>query len=387
MFSTYITAYPWDLLDEGVDDVVDYVHGELGVEGLAVWAAAPACNQLRVRLVEPRFVQSDGGFLFRPGEEAYAGTRCKPVVASFVKTRCPLDGIAKACDESGLKLRLMISAAKIGRMAKRQPEMACVNLYGAKAKGDLCLANPDVQALLVALVKDVAGRYSPDSITMRDLAIRWDDDLPPDSGAVLGGLSALRAIMSLCFCESCQQRSGEQGVDASQVKRLATVFIDQAFRKGAEWAQDEFNSTIETAEFAAYLNWRQRELGSLIERIGTASGCAMLVEYDQPESGAGFDFHRLPAGNHGVAIKLASLDASNPPGGATDGSFRQEISLSAGLLNDCAESEVVSFVARAVERGCSGVRFADFGCLTESALSSVRQAARYARRTKLAGSH
>lgn len=379
-----MTAYPWDLLDEGVDDVVDYLHGELGVEGLAVWAAGPACNQLRVRPVEPRLIQSDGGFLFRPSEEAYGATRCKPIVSSMVKSRCPLEEIATACDNGGLRLRLLITAAKIGRMAKRQGEMACVNLYGAKSSDDLCLANPDVQALLVALVADLAGRYSPDSISIRDLAIRWDGALPADMGAMIEDHSPVRRLLSLCFCESCQQRASEQGVDVGQVRRLTSVFIDQAFRKGAGWARDEFANTIEKAEFVAYLRWRESELGTLLERIDSACGCPTLVECDHPAGSAGFGFHRLPAGSKGVAVKLATIDESNPLRGLPDNSRRKEITLSAGLLNDCAESEVVKFVAQAAENGCTGVRFDGFSCLTESALSSVRQAVRYARRTTFA---
>ncbi|MCH7993863.1 MAG: hypothetical protein IIB57_05395, partial [Planctomycetes bacterium] len=64
--TTFLTAHPSDVLDAGVDFVLDRVCGELGATGLAVWAALPATNRLCVRQDAACFDSSPGGLLFAP---------------------------------------------------------------------------------------------------------------------------------------------------------------------------------------------------------------------------------------------------------------------------------------------------------------------------------
>ncbi|MGB2985153.1 MAG: hypothetical protein WBE26_04665, partial [Phycisphaerae bacterium] len=118
----FLTAYPWDLLDEDLGTVLDRLHGEIGVTGVSVWVSSPALTQLRVRDVEPRVFRTRGGLFFHPDEQRYVATRCKPVVSSRHKTRNPLARIADACAERALELRVIVSAAATGRLAQRYPE-------------------------------------------------------------------------------------------------------------------------------------------------------------------------------------------------------------------------------------------------------------------------
>ena len=130
MLKAFLTAYPWDLIDEGVDAVLDRLHGEVGISGVSVWVASPPVVQLRVRDVGPRVVRSRGGLFFHPDEQPYAATRCKPIVSGWVKGRHPLTRIAEACAERAMDLRVIVSAAMTGRLAQRHAEMACKNVFG-----------------------------------------------------------------------------------------------------------------------------------------------------------------------------------------------------------------------------------------------------------------
>ena len=58
MFEAMVSAYPWDVLDEGIDEVLDRLHGELGATGLILWAGCAPLLHVRGREIEPRIVRS-----------------------------------------------------------------------------------------------------------------------------------------------------------------------------------------------------------------------------------------------------------------------------------------------------------------------------------------
>ena len=116
MLKSYIVVYPWDLLDEGIDVVLDRLQGEVGVDGVSLWIATRAVTQLRVRRVEPRCFRTRGGVFFQPSDECYAASQIKPPVSSWMQDRDPLAFVAKACVDRGLKLRVKLSAACTGRL-------------------------------------------------------------------------------------------------------------------------------------------------------------------------------------------------------------------------------------------------------------------------------
>ena len=112
----------------------------------------------RARGVEPRVVRSRGGVFFRPSEDRYGATRCKPVVSARARSTDPLTTIAEGCATRGLELRVAIHAGTIGRMAQRYPDAACKNALGDTSRVSLCLHNPDVCTLLAELVAEVSSR-------------------------------------------------------------------------------------------------------------------------------------------------------------------------------------------------------------------------------------
>jgi len=205
MIRAHLTAYPWDLIDEREEAVLDRLRGEIGVTGLSLWVASPPVRQLRVRDVEPRIFSTRGGLFFRPSDEPYTGTRCKPLASGWHKGSDPLARIADACADRSLDLRAVVSATATGRVAQRHPEMACKNVFGAVSDTGLCLANPDVQSYLCGLVTDLSGRYQLTGVSIADFALAWPEAWNQDlrCGVPLDDMA--RSLLGICFCESCHQ--------------------------------------------------------------------------------------------------------------------------------------------------------------------------------------
>mgnify|MGYP005863561923 CR=1 FL=1 len=85
-FEINLWCYPWDLVDEGIDRVLDRLQGEAGVTGVSVATHYHAVDQLRPHgSVAPRRFRSAGGAQFQPEAAAYAATRYRPVVAQWLR--------------------------------------------------------------------------------------------------------------------------------------------------------------------------------------------------------------------------------------------------------------------------------------------------------------
>ena len=105
MAHTTIWAYPWDLLDDGVDDVVGRLRNDIGLDAVSVATSYHSVEQLRPHTKGARmFSTVDGGIYFRPDPALWKGLALQPNVAPLARTRDPLAEICAAADRVGLKV-------------------------------------------------------------------------------------------------------------------------------------------------------------------------------------------------------------------------------------------------------------------------------------------
>ncbi len=379
MFQTYLTTYPWDLIDGDLGANLDRLQGEVGVTGVSVWMATPPVVEVRGREVEPRVFRTRGGLFFHPVEERYEATRCKPIVSTWAKPKDPLERIARACEERGLALRVMISTSQTSRLAERQPEMACKNLYGDSSRRSVCLSNADVQAYLDGLVRDLSSRGAVEGVTLADFVTAWGEAL--GGGLVSSGLmdDLQRVFLALCFCESCQQGASSAGVDVQSARRSAQVHLARCL-EGSSQTDAAFDSVLANDEpLAAYQRWRERELSALSRKL--ANGCEVRVRVDRRVEGL---LHLLPGQLEGGAevSVISRIDrADQLPLVRSMHPECREIGISGPLVIGAQAPDLVSLFARVVELGFDGVEIDDYGLMSDSALTPIKQAIRYARRS------
>src|SRR5687768_9842470 len=108
-FQLNVFCFPWDMVDESIDDVLDRLKGEAGATGVTILAVAPPIEQLRPHVgVSPQIFNSSGGLQFQPEAFRYNNTRIRPIVASWMRKANGLAGVAKGCVERHLVLNTRI---------------------------------------------------------------------------------------------------------------------------------------------------------------------------------------------------------------------------------------------------------------------------------------
>ena len=101
MLRAFVSASPWDLIDDDLDGGLDRLHGEVGVTGVSLWAVAPPRVELRTRSINPRVFHTRGGAFFHPEGRYYDATRCKPIASARVKSSDPIARLSQQLIEDG----------------------------------------------------------------------------------------------------------------------------------------------------------------------------------------------------------------------------------------------------------------------------------------------
>lgn len=374
----FITAYPEDLLDEGVETVLDRIQGVLGVNGLTLIAAAAPFERIRGRAIEPRITRSRGGIYFKPAEAQYASTRCKPIASSRARAADPVARIVGSCDQRGLAIRLAIHAATMGRLAERYRDAACKNALDDVSHRSVCLHNSDVQALLGELIADLSSRGELAGVELRDFACGWYDAY--DDRLVAPGRlgTATRALLSLCFCESCLQRSDQAGIDGASARRFVASQVNDLLESG-EGEGSAFGVFVEQSEpLARYLTWRAGErlalLGQLRERTSTA-----LIIREFGDSASAPPYPSLPSESSFRISRVQSLSPVISDQRCGDAGV-SEYACRFNPVHAQDGAALVSQVSAWRRWGAEAITLDDYGLWTEDAMTSVKQAVRFARR-------
>lgn len=387
MLRTLISAFPWDLLDSGLDACLDRIQGELGAGGLSLWAAvAPQCH-LRAREVDPRVFRTRGGPCFAPRAECYEATRIKPVSADFLRGQNPLEKIAEACEKRDLHLRFKIATSTLGRVAQRSPEAACKNVFGDVSPTCLCLANPDVQSFFCGLIKELHADYGLGDMALADFRIAWWDAFDIRLSGVERLWPWARTLLAICFCESCQQKAAGAGVDASAAMRSVRAILQRQFESDGEHVPSLPAILSDNQALAAFCGWRRNELGEFCRRI--ADGCEVrpTVTRTPNEGWAGRSEVMEPAWGD-CAPFLAGVVSEIGHPDSLRSSFvadapNNELGIAYPDTNGGSRlngSDLVKLCSKAIEAGFVGIEIGHLGGWTEEDMTSVKQAIRYARR-------
>lgn len=377
MFEFFLVAYPWDLPAEDVGSVLDQLRGEVGVTGISLWSGVPPTIQLRAGARYPRVFRTRGGVFFQPAQRHYTQTRCQPIVSSWVTMGNPLAPIAKACAGRGLTLRVIVSAAATGLMAERYPEFACRNAFGDESRARLCPANAEVQTYLRGLTLDLSTSVGVTALTLVDFDIRWSDADDLHAGILLGPLQ--RSLLAVCFCESCAQRSQNAGIDVESARRAVEQTVNLAFEQGpGEGTQLE----VFFAEHESLAEHRHRqfeELTTLLRKLKETCRCDLLLKRTANDSGLDVA-NELDYSIPSTVITRVD-DTARLPIVTPLRARRNELQLAATSAVGPAASRLVGILPDAAKAGFIAVEIDHYGLLSESALTTLKQAIRFARRS------
>ncbi len=268
-------AFPTDLVDEGVDVVLDRLAGA-GIGGVALAAVYHAARDVFPHNPRRRLVHLRGGdAAFAPDAARYDDHR--PVHGHLLDGRDVLGEAVAAAGARGLDvhawtvfLHADLEHAPRADLAERTP-------FSDPRLTDLCPAHPAVRRYACAVAGDVAARGVA---TVLAESLHYH---PLEHGAhherYLVRLSPLtRLLLGTCFCEHCLAAAADAGVDGAAARARAVAAIEAELAGGGAAAAAEARAPDPTrADLAealgadgAYLDVRERTVASLVEEVAAA---------------------------------------------------------------------------------------------------------------------
>lgn len=364
-FSLHVQCFPWDLSAGDPGATLGRLRGEVGVDGITVWAAVPPVIQLRAQPDPPQVFATAGGVFFAPRESLYARLHCQPVVSTWVGGRDPLEEARKLCECHKLALRVAVSASRAGRLAERYPELACRNVFGAESRESVCLNNPQVQEYLVVLIGNLTAAYAPQGIVLSDVGSGWSEAYLPELRTPTPLDESARAALAICFCECCARKMRERQIDIDSARAAAQSAIARAWDGcGTKSSSDPLLATLRREQDHAMEAW--------ITELRTTCTRPILVDGDR--TAGSFDAS--------LAAEIVPIGGEDDLEAVASGRIGPwEIRVGADWAIREQGAALVALFSEAARWGACGATVDSLGLLSKSALTALRQAIRFARRT------
>ena len=389
-FRTGIICSLWDLVDEGIDAVLDCVHGELGAGRVVLPLATGPVAQLRPRVsTGQRIFRTAGGIHFTAEPDRYEATRCKPLVADWLHGRHPADTVVGGCRDRGLELWVSLATSELGRMVAKHPEAAVKNVFGDCSQHRLCLLNGDVAELLRVLTLEVAERFEPDAIVLTGLmstGLDWQAERLDGSPRfdVVG-----RLLAGLCFCESCRQQGATADVDMESAAHVTAHDLSSVLEGGPATEASIGAWLCSNPPAADWLAFRVTAILSWLTAVRAATRCPVYLqmELDDAATVAGLANRvELPT----VQPRLLNLSDSIDPSKAKEQLAERltgcDVESTGFVLPAFDPTAVdgrglVQSLTAAAELGVPSVNLFQYGLLPRGRMQEVRQAIRFAGRS------
>lgn len=379
MNQAFFWCYPWDLADEGYERALERLAGEVGVDAVSVVATTHRVRAFRPRLSEgPRTVSHEATAHFQPANQCYANTRLRPTAAAWMKSRNPLDKIARLAEQNALKLRVRTVCCHNEVLSARHPMATRADVFGDLFDGRLCPSNPDVREYVAALAEDLTTNYPVETIELESIDFGMAGR-HVDLGIDLDPVS--RNLMDWCFCSSCRQRAMDAGVDAASAKVSALSRLEQAFRlEPPEFGS--FKSLLENdPHLAGYQTMRMDTVTSLTQMVRSRTNARLLIHGNDNPMHCGMDPSALVAHCDGFIMRWPSTHVEDHGAmTAKDDPSKIEVGVSSCPPHIKDGPSLVTQVHQASQSGHPAIGFHHYGITPEPCLDWVRQAIRYARR-------
>ena len=238
------------------------------------------------------------------------------------------------------------------------------------------MVNPDVQAFFDAIVRDLGGRDIFDSIVLADTYFSWSEAWNACGPAEMPIGDTERALLSVCFCESCLQSAAATGVDLAAARRSASVMLESIFEGGTPTDSSLAAALVDNEPLRRYLTWRGNSLSSLWHRLAESAACDVVVQRADDQAAAFLELdYAAPDGVMTTAVAGCDVAKCVVPGAQ-----RSELRVPAARCVGDHGPELVASLSQAAEAGVSAFQIDGGTTLPESGLASVKQAVRFIKR-------
>lgn len=212
-------AYPWDLLDEGVESVADRL-ADIGVDELNLATNYHSVQPFLPHNPERKTFFARASSYFHPDEEHYG--RLEPVPNETMGGDDWLADIADTVGETHLTLNSWTIGCHNSRLGMANPDLTLTSPFGDSLAFGLCPSNPDVQEYLTGLLSDLSTRGPFDAVELETFdyfygtGFGWHHD---KYHVELGRLGEF--LFGLCFCDTCRENAQDAGVNVDTARESA----------------------------------------------------------------------------------------------------------------------------------------------------------------------
>src|SRR5207249_10266871 len=299
---TTMFAFATDLVDEGMDTVLDNVAGRAAVGGVTMAAAYHHGRDIFPHNPKRKVHFLDGGSVFfRPDPRRYGSLQ--PVVSGLARESNVLAQLGQAAAARSMRVRAWTVFLHNYALGEAHPDCACRNAFGDAHLTDLCPANPKVREYVRGLSADIAAHGAStvvaESLHYHGLEYGFHHERYFIELGPLG-----RYLLGLCFCDHCLAAARRRGVQAERLRAEAGRELQRRFAaeprpEPPELVREQVGG-FAGGELAAYLEPRTETVASLVgEAADAAAG-----------EGAAFAFIDLSGAVKGYATGRPTGDAA-----------------------------------------------------------------------------
>jgi hypothetical protein len=224
---------------------------------------------------------------------------------------------------------------------------------------------------MLQIVCGVPPQFDTAQIVLHDFRVAWYEAFDPaiQWPGALGNVE--RSVLATCFCASCVRDAREAGIDASQARERVQTFVDRALSQATVYGGSRAGFLAEQTAINDYINFQSQALSSFLARIVADCRSEVMIAYDGT-------WAQPPEGAIQSVVQIEDLSELARP---ADRAGIREITVPANLLTGQRGEQLVAAMSQLSERGYRGAQIDNLGALPESALKTLKQAIRFARRS------
>ena len=383
-----IYASTWDLVDDGLRTALERIR-ETGVNTITLAASQPAGLLSRPHGPGGQApARADGTLYFHARPERYG--HIKPRVHPLVSECDALAELERAAPD--LSRAAWVTCCNDPPFGAQHPEYVSRNAFGDPYPHRLCPAHPAVRDYVVNLCSDLAHGYDLAAVVLETPG--W---LPCDQGYHRELATApldrwARTLLSFCFADTTRHAARAAGIDADRLRAQARALLERygaadvgvpAGMAAAWW----FADVVSDPEWAAFLDWRCRQVADLVTDVKAAlpAGTALAVIPTVQDRGAasrleGSDCRMLAAAADALDIPVypasaeeVYLDARDLRRRAGDDAALRFI-LRPGHPDLSNGKETVEAVLNLKQIGIAGIAFYDYDQIRIAGAAPVKAA-------------
>lgn len=388
-------TYPWDLLDEPVEQTLLRMRDVSGCNAIALAASYHSGSLLTPRRSGALFTRRERSMvMYHPDLSLYPAEGPWPVEDSATADVDIIGQVSAGCANLSMQLNLWLVLLHNSTLGEAHSDLCARNLTGDTYTFSLCPAQPRVRAYAVGLVRDVCRQYRPHTLLLESASF-----MPALHGAHheialvhLG--STARWLLGLCFCAACVGRAEAARLDVEATIQDARTLLDAVLdvAETGESAYPRFSdlgsALLARPRLRTYAEMRIQTVMSLLQELrDTAHEYGVRIEVI-PNSGVrplaqGWTLG-VEVGSLGEVVDGALVLAYYPAAGdvmaelgnlaglARDLAF--SVALNVGAIATPTRNTLIQNALAAARSGARGLFYYNWGLLSQQRLEWVRDA-------------